>query len=234
MIVKKDYAAYRSELPPPSPSVVDRGPISSPLSAHFFDVSTSIPRLDGEMSASNDPWWIDGSFGTVLKSQKAADTELDDIDRVGQDQPQDQRSSYGELHTVPRATSSGLDVYSINILTTFDLKSLASSPFKAVDALMTVEIAAFCAPLLDTYRMPPLVYERAYFEHHHGLKILKNSHVQNGSKKRLMVGEIPCKASSIDMTVSKHVSPSISHSSQLFRDAWNWIDCDEECIVFKD
>ena len=60
--------------------------------------------------------------------------------------------------------------------------------------------------------------------------MLKNIPVENCLKKRLIVREIPCKASSIDMTLNKHVSPSIS----LFRDAWNFhIECDEECIVFE-
>ena len=234
MVVKKDSAAHRSELPPPSPSVVDRGPILSHFSAHFFGLSTSHPRLDGEMSAAIDPWWISGSFSTVFKSRKAVGGTLDAIDRFGHAKPQDLRSSYGELHIVPTATSSGLDVYSIDILTTFDLKSLASQPYKVISAIMGVKIDALCTPLLDTYRKPPLVYERPYFEHHHGRMMLKNIPVENCLKKRLIVREIPCKASSIDMTLNKHVSPSISHS-QLFRDAWNFhIDCDEECIIFED
>ena len=237
MVVKEDSAAHRSELPPPSPSVVDRGPILSHFSAHFFGLSTSHPRLDGEMSAAIDPWWISGSFSTVFKSRKAVGGTLDAIDRFGHAKPQDLRSSYGELHIVPTATSSGLDVYSIDILTTFDLKSLASQPYKVVSAIMGVKIDALCTPLLDTYRKPPLVYERPYFEHHHGRMMLKNIPVENCLKKRLIVREIPCKASSIDMTLNKHVSPSISHS-QIFRDAWNFqfdcIDCAEECIIFED
>ena len=82
------------------------------------------------------------------------------------------------------------------------------------------------------------MHESAPFQDFHGRMIVEKKHANFHRNQRLIVGALACKASRTDVTLSEHHSSSISPSSQLFRDAWNFhidsIDCGEECIIFDD
>ena len=101
---KKENAAPRSELPPLSPSVVDRGPLSHPLPPLLLGLSPSLPPLDGELCAQSLSRLIVGSFGAVFKSRMADETKKNSNGRCCADSADARDWSHGELSTKSKSS----------------------------------------------------------------------------------------------------------------------------------